>query len=82
MAYTSVVVQGHTLPSQTFFKPVIAQIQFSYSLLEVSVFFLEINDLICAGFPNRITRQSSFTGLQEILAPAVVEITVDAFPTT
>jgi len=80
MRCTSVFVQHHILPSQTFFKPVIAQVKFSYRLLEVSVFLFEIDYFISAGFANRVARQSFLTRFQEVLAPAVVEIMVDAFP--
>ena len=80
MRCTSVFVQHHILPSQTFFEPVIAQVKFSYSLLEVSVFLFEIDYFISAGFANRVARQAFPTRFQEVLASAVVEIIVDAFP--
>ena len=80
MRCTSVFVQHHILLSQTFFEPVIAQVKFSYSLLEVSVFLFEIDYFIGAGFANRVARQPFPTRFQEVLAPAVVEIIVDAFP--
>ncbi len=41
----------------------------------------EINDFICTGFTNGIAGQTSFAGLQKVLAPAVIEIIVYPFPT-
>ena len=81
MRCTSVVVQYHTLPSQTFFEPVITQIQLSNSLLEVGVLFTKVHHLITVGFANNVTSQPFLTGFQKVFAPAVIQIAVDAFPT-
>tara|TARA_Y100000815_G_C12958001_1_gene355545 strand:- start:250 stop:513 length:264 start_codon:yes stop_codon:yes gene_type:complete len=77
--YISLRPTSHPAQSD-FFEPVIAQVKFSYSLLEVSVFLFEIDYFISAGFANRVARQPFPTRFQEVLAPAVVEIIVDAFP--
>jgi hypothetical protein len=82
MRCTSVVVQYHPLPGQTFFKPVITQIQFSDRLLKAGVFLLEINYLVAAGLPASISSRSFFTGFKKVFAPAIIQITVDAFPAT
>ena len=81
MRCTSFVVQGHTLPSQTFFEPVIAQVTFSDSLLEILVLTLEINDLVGMGFPDSITRKPLLAGFQDILTPAVIQVGMDALLT-
>ena len=65
MQCASVVVQDHTLPSQTFFEPVIAQIQFGHRLLQIAVLTLETGDLIGVGFPGSIARQALLAGFQE-----------------
>jgi hypothetical protein len=77
-----VFAQDHILPSQSFFKPIITQIQFSYSLLEIRVFLLEINGFICAGFANSVPSQSSFTSFLKLLTPTVIEIIVNPFLAT
>jgi hypothetical protein len=77
-----VVVQGHTLPSQTFFEPVVAQVQFGHSLLQVAILALETGDLIGIGFAYSIARQAFLAGLQEVLAPAIIQVGVDAFLAT
>ena len=55
MRCTSVFVQCHTLPSETFFKPVIAQVQFGNRLLEGGIFFSETNHFIAVGFSDGIS---------------------------
>jgi hypothetical protein len=70
-------------PAQSdFFKPVIAQIQLGNCLFEACVFLSEANRFITVGFADGISRQALLSGLQKILAPAVIQITVDAFLTT
>ena len=55
-------------PAQSdFFKPIIAQVKFSYSLLEAIVFLFEIDYFISAGFADRVARQPFPTRFQEIL---------------
>jgi hypothetical protein len=77
---TSLFVTHHSLPSHTFFEPVIAQVKFSYRMLEVSVFFFEIDYFISTGFANRVAVKSSLARFLEVLASAVVEIMVNALP--
>ena len=52
MQCASVVVQYHTLPSQTFFEPVIAQIQLCHSLLQITVLALEAGHFIGVGLDH------------------------------
>ena len=78
MRCASVVAQGHTLPSQTFFEPVIAQLQLSHRLLKVGMLALEAADLIGVGCPGSIAREPLLASCQEILAPAVIQIGIDA----
>ena len=65
MQCASVVVQGHTLPSQTFFEPVIAQVEFRHGLLQILVLTLETRHLIGICFPGSIAGQAFLAGLQE-----------------
>ena len=46
MQRASFLVQAHTLPSQTFFEPVIAQIELRYCLLQIAVLTLEAGEFI------------------------------------
>jgi hypothetical protein len=74
-----VVVQGHALPSQIFFEPVVAQVQFGHSLLQIAILALEAGDLIGIGLAYSIARQALLPGFQEVLAPAVIQVGIDAF---
>lgn len=48
-------------------------------LLQVLILALEAADFFSIGFLGRIAGQPPFTGFQEILAPAVIQVLVDAF---
>ena len=76
------VVQDHTLPSQTFFEPVIAQIELRHGLLQVAVLTLEASDFISVGFTYGIARKTLLASLKEVLTPAVIRVGVDAFLAT
>ena len=73
MRCASFVVQDHTLASQTFFKPVITQVQFGHGLLQIAILALEARYFIRIGFSHGIARQPLLAGLQEVFAPAVVQ---------
>ena len=58
------------------------QVQLSDGLLQITVLALDIPDFAGIGFACGITRQALLARFQEILAPAIVEIGVDAFVAT
>ena len=82
MRCASFVVQDHTLPSQTFFEPVIAQVQLGNSLLQIAILTLEAGDFIRISFAHCIARQALLASLQKVLAPEVIQIGIDAFLAT
>jgi hypothetical protein len=63
-----------------FFEPVIAQVQPGFRLLQVLVLTLEIDDFVAIGLANRITRETLLAGFQLILAPAVIQVGINALP--
>jgi hypothetical protein len=50
--------------------------------VEVFVFLLQTHHFITVGFTDGIPGQTLLAGFQEILAPAVIQIAVDAFAAT
>jgi hypothetical protein len=82
MPCTSFIVQGHTLPSQTFFEPVVAQVKLGHSLLQIFVLAFEACHHVSIGFPYGISGQTLLACFQEVLAPTIIETGVDAFLAT
>ena len=47
--------------------------------LELLVFFLEFSDFRAVGFTEGIAQEPFLSGFQEVFAPVVVEVGIDAF---
>jgi hypothetical protein len=68
-------------PAQSnFFVPVIAQVSFGHRLLVIRFLTIEINDFVSIGLANCINREPLLAGFQKVLAPAVIQVGINALP--
>ncbi len=66
---------------QTFFEYAVLERDLGDHFLQLSVLSPELLDFVAGGFPDRVSYQLLLARLQEVLAPAVVEVGRDALAT-
>jgi hypothetical protein len=67
---------------QTFFEHAVLESELGHHLFQIAILSAKVLDLIAGRFANRVSGELLLAALQKVLAPPVVEIGGDAFPTT